>query len=224
VKAVGAGDKSVGTTLMELLGVDHTTTSKARFMGVVVSARRGTRSRQGNRVNLFAKVPDWDVSACKSTREIVERYGYRRDGGMKLYATLRARQPNPQGLLLSVDRGKGLLREQHSAAGTVEEVAAWRLESLKTRLLRSHPESAWVVANVIERGGIEYFHYRYVRFTHAPRATELPSLLEQGTVTVDHLIFAKDGRATDKGPLFRIKPSNVRALFPTSPKYDLMAL
>lgn len=223
VEAIGVGDKSVGMTLLALLGVEHKVTSKPAFNGIVIGARREGSDREANRVNLFAKVPDWDVSTCKSTQEIVERYGYQRDGGLKLYATIRARQPNAQGLMLEVDEETGLLHEVHSSEGSHVRVAAWRLNGLMSRLAERHPASAWIVAKTQKRGDREFFHYRYVQFTGSPRTQLLPALLQQGTVTVDHLIFSENGRATDKGPLFKIKPANVSALFPQSPRFDLMS-
>ena len=225
IPAVGPGDRAVGMTLMAELGMQHTVDAKPKFNGLVISARRGTRLKDENRVNLFAKVPDWDVSACKSSKEIVDRYGYDRDGCRKLYCTINARQPNSQSLQLHVDHENQLLRELfRPTQGRNEDVAAWRLKSLKDRLEAAHPESAWVVATSSVREGVEHFHFRFAQFTAEPRADELPTLLETGTVTVDHLIMTKDGKTTDKGPLFKLKPGNVTALFPATPKFDLMAV
>lgn len=225
VPSTGKGDMAVGKTLLDLLGVPQATNKKPTFKGYVLTARRAGKA-EGNRVNLFAMVPDWKISACKSSQEIVDEYGYDRDGGRKLYVSVRARRPNPQGLYLELDRASGLLRERHVHEGsdTTAEVAAWKLDALKARLAQRHPASAWITANVERRGGEEYFHYRYVRFTDEPRVDRLPDLIEQGTVTMDHLIFSSEGNTTEKGPLFKIRPDNVRALFPEGPRYDLMRL
>lgn len=225
VPAVGTGDTSVGMTLLELLDVPYSSTSKPAYDGIVLSARRGTRTRDSNRVNLFAKVPDWTLSECKSSREILNRFGYERDGDRKLYCTVRARQPNSQGLVLTVDREAQLLRENHVATGgDVSEVAAWRLVQLEQKLLQSHAESAWIVAVPSLRDGREFFHFRFAVFTAAPRADELVTLLEQGTITMDHLIWEQGGRVVEKGPLFKIHPDNASALFPVSPRIDLLSL
>lgn len=225
IPAVGHGDKCVGMTLMDQLGMQHTVDAKPRYKGLVISARRGTRFVDVNRVNLFAKVPDWEVSVCKSSREIVDKFGYDRDDARKLYCTISARQPNSQSLQLRIDRDNHLLREQFiSSDGSREDVAAWKIGKLKERLANAHPESAWIVASSSIRGGVEHFHFRFAQFTSSPRVDELPDLLEAGTVTVDHLIMTKSGQTTDKGPLFKIKPANVSALFPASARFDLMAL
>jgi hypothetical protein len=224
IPAVGHGDTSVGMTLMDQLGMHQTVDTKPKFNGLVISARRGTRFKDSNRVNLFAKVPDWDVSACKSSREIVDRYGYDRDGARKLYCTVSARRSNSQALRLKLDKKTQLLREQFEGLGDPVDVAAWKIGNLKERLLQAHPESAWVLASSTIRNGIEHFHFRFAQFTAAPRADELPALLDSGTVTVDHLILNKNGRTVEKGPLFKIKPENVSALFPASGRFDLMTL
>ena len=216
---------AVGKTLMDLLGIQQKTASKPLFKGVVLTTRRNTGGGNGNRVNLFAKVPNWNVSACKSSEEILSKFGYQRDGGKKLYVSVRSRQPNSQGLYLEVDKLEGLLRERHRKTdGSFEEVAVWSLDALRSRLIDRHPASAWITANVTHREGIEYFHYRFIQFTDEPRADRLTTLLDQGTVTLDHLISTADGRTIEKGPLFKIRPNNVRALFPEGPRYDLMAI
>jgi len=68
VPAIGTGDTSVGMTLLSHLGVQYSSIEKPNFRGIVITARRGTKARDLNRVNLFAKVPDWDISSCKSSR------------------------------------------------------------------------------------------------------------------------------------------------------------
>lgn len=225
VKAHARGDMAVGKTLMDLLGMSQETATKPRFKGMVLTARRQAPNGAGNRVNLFAMVPDWKISACKSSEEIAAKYGYDRDGGRKLYVTVGSRGRNTRGLFLEVDHAAQLLRERHrESSSRTRDVAAWHLDDLKGRLLDRHPASAWIVANVSRKDGEEYFHYRYIQFTDTPRAEFLPKLIEQGTVTLDHLILTKDGRTVEKGPLFKIKPENVRALFPESPRYDLMAI
>lgn len=224
VPSTGNGDMAVGKTLLDLLGIQQTTTRKPKFHDIVITARRNKGGADGNRVNLFAMVPNWKLSTCKSSKEIALRYGYDRDGGRKLYVSVRSRRPNAQGLFLEVDRKSGLLREKHHVgnSGQTEGVAVWQLPSLQKRLLQRHPASAWITANEIRRENQVYFHYRFVKFTDEPNDSILPDLIDQGTVTMDHLIFSKDGRTVEKGPLFKIRPDNFHALFPTSPRYDLM--
>ena len=226
VRSTGKGDMAVGKTLLDLLGIQQATARKPTFHGMALTARRNSgRAGSSNRVNLFAMVPDWKLSACKSSEEIAERYGYDRNGGRKLYVSVRCGRPNAQGLFLEVDRACGLLREKHLAEkGSADDVATWKLAVLQDRLLQRHPASAWITVNVTRREGQEYFHYRFIQFTDQPQVNRLADLLDQGMVTMDHLILSRDGRTVEKGPLFKIRPDNVRALFPESPRFDLMEM
>lgn len=222
--ASGSGSKAVGITLLDQLGVSHSSSGKARIGGVVINARRGTRASDLNRVNLFAKVPDWHLSTCKSSQEILENYGYADGGDLKLFCSVSSRQPNSQGLMLHVDRPGGRLNEIYVRKGITTGVATWRMQVLRERLAESHPETLWVTALAQDRDGIEHFHYRFATHTGAPNVAMLEPLLQAGTVTMDHLISNKRGRLTEKGPLFKIKPSNIHALFGDFGKYDLMEL
>lgn len=49
-------------------------------------------------------------------------------------------------------------------------------------------------------------------------------LLENGTITMDHLIkrSAKNGRVSEKGPLFKINSRDLSLIFPAPIKYSLL--
>jgi hypothetical protein len=51
----------------------------------------------------------------------------------------------------------------------------------------------------------------------------LANLLDEGTITVDHLIESVSGRTREKGPLFKIAPSNMQMLFGELKKLDLLS-
>lgn len=223
IPAIGYGSTSVGMTLLHALQVDHTSSSKPRISGIVVTARRNAPKAPRNRVNLFAKVPDWGISACKSSREIAERYGYEAGTGVrKLYCSVKARQPNSQGLMFQIDQASGTLDEVANTEEGVVGVARWRLSDLRERLAETHPESIWVVANASQQNGFEHFHYRKAVYTGPPFIERLDLLLAEGTVTMDHLIRVQGASATEKGPLFKISPLNLPLLFPASMTWDLL--
>lgn len=68
----------------------------------------------------------------------------------------------------------------------------------------------------------EYFQYKKVEHTRKPIVSQFDILLEQGFITLDHLIKRKaDGRVNEKGPLFKIRPDALALLFPPSKIYDL---
>lgn len=225
IPAVGHGATTVGMTLLKRLGIEYQSTRKPNFKGIVVCARRDGGNFQENRVNLFAKVPKWTISKCKSSAEIVERYGYDDGGGgqRKLYCTVRAHRPNSQGLYLEVDRAKDMLYELVKIDKERERVAVWLISDLQKRLVAAHPETMWVTTKVVKKEGKEFFHYRYAVLTAAPQPDRLADALDEGTVTVDHLIDQKKGRTIEKGPLFKIKPSNIGALFGVPQKFDLLS-
>lgn len=223
IKAVGHGAPSVGMTLLRELGIDYQSTKKPTKYGIVVSARRGSKSFDPHRVNLFAAVPDWDISPLKSSAEILDQFGYLRDGEKKLYCSVRASQANPQGLVLRVNKGKDVLEEWAIVGGSEQHVVSWRMERLRSRLSASHPETIWVSAQSNTLDGIEHFHYRYASYSSAARVELFPELIVEGTITLDHLIGKKDGRVVEKGPLFKIRPRNIPMLFPGNSFFDLLS-
>lgn len=225
IPSIGKGDTAVGMTLLHSLGVPYSSRSKPNYKGVVISARRGTKHKDLNRVNLFAKVPSWKISRYKSSRDFLERFGYVREGVFQLNCTVSTRQKNSQGLILELDKEHNLLNEVYiSSDGGREEIVSWEMHALLDRLLCSHSASVWVVAIPSIRGGVEHFHFRYATFTDFPSVDIFPNLIEQGTITVDHLLSKKKGRVVEKGPLFKIKPGNVGALLPIIGKCDLLSL
>ncbi len=224
IRSRHSGAPAVGMTLLEALGIDYVSTAKPMYKGIVVSARRDQTGTQSNRVNLFAKVPCWSKSNCKSSRDIVEKYGYVGEADeRRLFCTVRAGRPNSQGLLLEVETWKNTLHERAYIGGRVEDVVQWSLSELEERLLASHPESMWVTAKTSCRDGHEYFHYRTVVHSAAPRVGMLAKLLKEGTVSVDHLIEQRGTAVKEKGPLFKISPANCSMLFPESGMHDLMS-
>lgn len=221
---IGSGPPSVGMTLLRELGIDYLSTKKPRKNGVVVTARRGTKNLDPNRVNLFAMVPDWGASTLKSSAEIVAKYGYPKDGVRKLNCTVRAKLPNPQGLYLLVDRAKQELQEWADVDGHKDHVASWSLEKLRNRLADSHPETIWVTARAVTINGQDHFHYRYAVYSSAARVEVIPELIMEGTITMDHLITDSAPRVIEKGPLFKIHPRNLPLLFPETRSYDLLSM
>ncbi len=224
IPAIGHGSTSVGMTLLNALGIEYQSTDKPHFKGIVVNGRRDKSGNAQNRVNLFAKVPNWKISGCKSSAEIAELYGYDTSVGRKLYCTVRARKPNSQGLYLQVNKNKGVLQECIMREGKTENVASWYISDLTMLLASKHPETIWVNAKASTYEGKELFHYREAFYTSSPKLDLFAELLEEGTITLDHLIETKSGRTSEKGPLFKIKPSNIPALFSSQFKFDLFSI
>ena len=70
--------------------------------------------------------------------------------------------------------------------------------------------------------GREYFHFKKIEHTRKPIVSQFDLMLEQGIITVDHLIKrTPEGKVVEKGPLFKIKPNAVSLLFPPSKIYSI---
>ena len=225
VPSVNYGSSSIGMTLLAELGINYSSTGKPNYRGIVVNASRNKFSTKLNRVNLFAQVPDWTISNCKSSREIVETYGYvTKDGGKKLFCTINSKHNNSQNLRLRIDKSTEILHEEFHSSDIVVNVASWYLNTLKSRLLKTHPITLWVQGNVLKKNGKEYFHYTTATFTGPPNVDAFIDLLNLGTISIDHLISKKENSVSEKGPLFKILRGNFPLLFPIQMSFDLLNL
>ena len=227
LQSFGVGDKSVGWTLENALGLPPNSSRVPDYKGIEIKAGRNTGTRQ----TLFAQVPDWTISTLKSSGAIAHTYGYFRNGMQRLNCSLAADKINSQGLYLWIDAPDDLLRERHatragssnpSLSRSYQEVVAWRLAEVKKSLLEKHHETFWVSATSTGSGIDRVFTYSNILHTKAPLAGAFATLLGLGTVTVDHLIKCPPGRAAkERGPLFKIRKTDFRLLFPPPDKYRI---
>lgn len=211
-------DTSVGRTLETALGIDINSSKKPDYKGIEL---KSFREKRGNRKTLFAQVPNWEISKFKSSAEILDEFGYWREENFKLYCTVSSINRNSQGLSLKVKTDINHLIES-SDKSKVGDFVIWELEQLHKRLLEKHKETFWVSAESLIEDGKEYFQYKEVEHTKKPIITQFDVLLEQGVITLDHLIKRNSqGKVVEKGPLFKIKPNGLDMLFPPSEKYSL---
>jgi hypothetical protein len=212
-------DTAIGRTLETLLGIDINSSKKPDYKGIELKAYRDKR---GNRKNLFAQVPDWNLSKFKSSAEILDSFGYNRGDDFKLYCTVSALVRNSQGLKLKMNADINQLIE-NSDKSNIGDFVVWGLETLHNRLLEKHNETFWIAADSISIGGLEHFQYKSVEHTKKPIVSQFDILIEQGIITLDHLIKRKKiGSVVEKGPLFKIKPNALGLLFPPSQRYSLL--
>ena len=219
IPAMLNADTSIGRTLETLLGIDINSSKKPDYKGIEL---KSYRDKKGNRKNLFAQVPDWNLSKFKSSAEILNNFGYNRGEDFKLYCTVSALVRNSQGLTLKLDSKINQLLENSDKAN-VGDFIAWNLDTLHTRLLEKHNETFWIAADSIMIDNKEHFQFKKVEHTRKPIVTQFDILLEQGIITLDHLIKRKPtGSVVEKGPLFKIKPNSLDLLFPPSQSYSLL--
>ena len=220
VPAMLQADTAIGRTLETLLGIDINSSKKPDYKGIEL---KSYRDKRGNRKNLFAQVPDWNLSKFKSSAEILNAFGYSRGEDFKLYCTVSTLAKNSQGLKLKMDSEISQLIENSDKA-SVGDFVVWGLETLHKRLLEKHNETFWIAADSVTIGEKEHFQYKKVEHTKKPIVSQFDILLEQGIITLDHLIKRKPtGSVVEKGPLFKIKPNSLDLLFPPSKSYSLLS-
>lgn len=219
VPAMLNADTAIGRTLETLLGIDINSSKKPDYKGIEL---KSYRDKKGNRKNLFAQVPDWNLSKFKSSAEILNNFGYNRGQDFKLYCTVSALVRNSQGLTLKLDSKINQLLE-NSDNVNIGDFISWNLETLHNRLLEKHNETFWIAADSIMLDNKEHFQFKKVEHTKKPIVTQFDILLEQGIITLDHLIKRKpNGSVVEKGPIFKIKPNSLDLLFPPSQSYSLL--
>ncbi len=222
VRSMLEADTSVGRTLETLLGIQINSSKAPDFKGIELKAYRQSKGQKKtkNRKNLFAQVPDWELSRLKSSAEILNTFGYQRGSDFKLYCTVSARTHNSQGLKLHPDFENQMLFETSSKPGLTNFVV-WPLAKLHSRLLEKHNETFWIAAESIYIDGIEHFQYTKVSHTKKPILSQFDLGLEQGIITLDHLIKQKDNKVVEKGPLFKIEGEGLGLIFPPALNYNL---
>jgi hypothetical protein len=212
-------DTSVGRTLETALGIDINSSKKPDYKGIELKSFRNSRT---NRKNLFAQVPDWSLSKFKSSAEILNNFGYEREEDFKLYCTVSAITRNSQGLNLRIDNDIKQLIE-NSDKPEIGDFVVWTLDKLHNRLKEKHKETFWVEAESTRINDREHFQYKLVEHTRKPITSQFDLLIDQGIITLDHLIKRNSkGRVVEKGPLFKIKPKGIELLFPPSESYSLI--
>jgi hypothetical protein len=217
IKAAIKGDTAVGMAVELALGIEPNSSKQPDYKGIEIKSGRGGK----NRTTLFAQVADWNISPCKSSTEILDKYGYQREEDFKLYCTVSTQKANSQGLQFFYDESTDLLIEKDREG---KSVAIWSGELLRKRLLEKHGETFWIEAKSTIIDDVEYFELISVTHTKQPLESQLLPLIQSGVITMDHLIKRKGGdkpKVSEKGPLFKIDKHNLVFLFPEPKHYTL---
>ena len=213
LKAVCQGATSIGRSIEAALGIQINSSRNPDFKGIELKSGRSQILGRQTRATLFACVPDWNISQLKSSNEILTKYGYQRGEDFKLYCTVSSVRANSQGLQLTVETAQNWLKEVYRGQPD-HEVCIWELDNLHNRLSAKHNETFWIKARSTKEGSQEYFQLESVTHTTRPSTDQFDRLLEDGTVTLDHLIKRKaSGACVEKGPLFKIERPRLQELF-----------
>lgn len=213
LEAVCEGDTAIGRSVETALGIRINSDRAPDYKGIELKSGREAIGGRETRATLFACVPDWSISRCKSSRQILNEFGYLRDGQFKLYCTVSSQRPNAQGLMFHIEDAHRWLREKY-VRDAKREVAVWRLSTLEESLAAKHKETFWIKAASVRRNGREHFNLLSVIHTKNPNLPQLERMLQDGSVTMDHLIKrTPTGGAKEKGPLFKIVRPRLKELF-----------
>ena len=218
LRAIRTGDTAIGHAIESALNIEQNSSKKPDYKGIEL---KSSRANKITRKNLFAQVSDWEKSKFKSSEEILNRFGYQRGSDFKLYCTVSSKVVNSQGLSLKTNLEDDLLIE-YSNKPEVGEFVVWTLTKLKSRLLEKHNETFWIDAESELIDEIEHFHLKKVLYTKKPNPYIFQLLIEQGEITIDHLIKKdENGKVIEKGPLFKISKKGFTVLFPEPIEYNL---
>ena len=191
------------------------------YKGIELKAYRSRPPTRENRKQLFSKVPNWEISKFSSMTDVLDAFGYHRDGRDRLNCTVSATNINSQGLTFSVDGNAGILYEV-SMHTDHDAFASWYLSDLRDTLAAKHAETFWVRADTLRIGGREHFDLVDVIHTRGPLVSQFDVLIGQGYITMDHMMKRTDsGKARERGPSFKIKSIFLGLLFPPSQTYAL---
>ena len=219
----GRSDTAIGRTIEAALGISMNSDRAPDYKGIELKASRRRKRSRAVRKTLFAQVPDWSRSKLTGSAAILEAFGYWREDDFKLYCTVSGKMKNSQGLSFTVDDEAGDLWEVSDQAA-YGKFAVWSLDKLRARLSEKHAETFWISAKPEIVAGREWYHLETVLHTRKPVLTRLDFLLDQGVITMDHLIKrTPTGGAKEKGPLFKIAGPDLPLLFPPPLEYTLAA-
>ncbi len=217
LEAVCKGPTAIGRSIETALGIPINSSRNPDYRGIEIKSGRSQIQSRETRATLFACVPDWSLSRCKSSAKILQEFGYDRGGINKLYCTVSTRKANPQGLILEIEQAVRFLHERSIRQPNCD-VAVWQIPHLERRLSEKHRETFWIQASPFTQNGREYFELKSVTHTRTPNIPQFERMLENGSITLDHLIKRQSGRVQEKGPLFKIQKDKIPELFLGEPR------
>lgn len=206
-------DTGIGRTIERLLGISMNCANEPDYKGIELKTAR----LKATRTTLFSKTPDWNLSACKSTKEILAKCGYlTNDGRLTYHNTLVCDAPNSQGLFLLVNESTDHLEIKQKKIEKNFDIAVWRLKTLHETLKKKHAETFWISTNTRKNEGFTEFQISAITHSRKPIISQFDYLLLQRRISVDLLLGRGTGGDTYA---FKLKKGNVPLLFPDPIKY-----
>ena len=85
---------------------------------------------------------------------------------------------------------------------------------MHNRLKEKHKETFWVEAESTNIGGKEHFQYTLVEHTKKPITSQFDLLIDQGIITLDHLIKRNSkGRVVEKYRYLKLNQKGLNFFF-----------
>jgi hypothetical protein len=222
VPTVTPGSTGVGMTGEKHLGLRPNSKKKPDYKGVIECKFSRNNFGSSSRTTLFAKVANWELSSLKSSAQILDTYGYMRKGIKRLNCTVKSEKPNSQGLFFKVKDSTDELHECARLGKKIINVAIWEFSTLREELLDKHMETFFIAAKSKTTKGVEHFQYFKVKHGRLPFAANFQTLVQEGIITMDHLIKRNSKGVKEKGPLFKIHPKDLSYLYPSPVEYELL--
>ena len=198
-------DTGIGRTIESFLGITMNSEKTPDYKGIELKSHRD--KRRSNKNVLFTQTPDWDISSCKSGRDIVARYGYFSESKKTYQNTVQCTPPNSQMLFLNIDQIKALL-ELQAKKSHIEDVAVWRLMKLLNRLLTKHHETFWIEVENVINDGKEYFRYKEIEHTKNPNVGQF----DVEKLELSHLLCQIQEKPNESTAKKRLKAASRRPL------------
>lgn len=124
-------DTGIGRTIERLLGIPMNSAKEPDYKGIELKSARPKTTR----TTLFSKTPDWTISACKNTQDILNKCGYiTAEGRLSYRNTLVCNIPNSQGLFLYLNGIDDYLEIKQKQDKIDYDIAVWRLKTLHETL------------------------------------------------------------------------------------------
>lgn len=221
-------DTGIGRTVESVLGIPMNSSKLGDYKGIELKSKR---EKAKVRNTLFTQAPNWPLSKLKSSKAIVDKYGYIPDDYTHkcLHVTLSSIKPNPQGLGLNVNFDKNWLEANEYSLSSdkdglfrkINDVSVWQLLDLHERLLSKHHETFWIDVDTKIIRDREYFRVTTIDHTKNPIPSQFDILLEQGKITVDFLLCRDSGGDTYS---FKVGNKDRALLFPESETYIINSI
>ena len=211
-------DTGIGRAVETLLGIPMNDSPDPDYKGIELKSKRLQRSSSKN--GLFSQIPDWDKSFFKNGKDIVQKYGYEKNGKRTLQVTVQANRPNAQSLVLDITNDDEILEMLEMRNDILcNHVVEWELIKLHERLTNKHKETFWISVDNTMIDGKEFFKYSYIEHTRNPNVAEFDNLIMQQFITLELLLCRPSGRGDTWN--FKIKDRAIPLLFPESFLYKL---